>query len=120
MSLAVLANEARILGIADRTIQLNGDTMLTPPQVAEAYFLESRHMLLEIAAYLDRYDAAVARGNHSNGNGNAKASNAATAEKKLDVIRRALAITSEAQPTKQRTLTLLELFAAPETKAPNP
>lgn len=38
-------------------------------------------MLLEIAAYLDRYDAAVARGNHSNGNGNAKASNAATAEK---------------------------------------
>ena len=35
--------------------------MLTPAQVAETYFLESRHQLLEIAAYLDRYDAAVAR-----------------------------------------------------------
>ncbi len=94
--------------------------MLTPPQVAEAYFLESRHMLLEIAAYLDRYDAAVARGNGSNGNDKATAADTTSGEKKLGVIRRALAITSEAQPTKQRTLTLLELFAAPETNPTNP
>ena len=36
--------------------------MLSPEQVVDASFLEARHMLLEIAALLDRYDAAVARG----------------------------------------------------------
>lgn len=35
--------------------------MLTPSQVIQKDFLEHRYMLLEIAAYLDRYDAAVQR-----------------------------------------------------------
>ena len=41
--------------------------MLKPSQVVDTYFLESRHQLLEIAAYLDRYDAAVARAGDRNG-----------------------------------------------------
>ena len=77
--------------------------MLKPSQVVDAYFLESRHQLLEIAAYLDRYDAAVAR----NGNTNGQAAD----EKKLAVIRRALAIVAEPTPARERTVALLELFA---------
>lgn len=77
--------------------------MLTPAQTAENYFLESRHQLLEIAAYLDRYDAAVARAGHGNGD--------AAAEKKLAVIRRALEIVAEQKPPQERTIALLELFA---------
>ena len=32
--------------------------MLSPEQVVDASFLEARHMLLEIAALLDRYEPA--------------------------------------------------------------
>jgi hypothetical protein len=78
--------------------------MLSPAQVAENYFLESRHQLLEIAAYLDRYDAAVARSGAANGQ-------AATAERKLAVIRQALAIVADSHPARERTVALLELFA---------
>ncbi len=78
--------------------------MLTPSQVVDAYFLESRHQLLEIAAYLDRYDAAVARDGDRNGQ-------AAADEKKLAVIRRALEIVAEREPARERTIALLELFA---------
>jgi hypothetical protein len=79
--------------------------MLSPAQVAENYFLESRHQLLEIAAYLDRYDAAVARTGASNG--------ALTApERKLDLIRKALALVAEERPQRERTVALLELFAS--------
>ncbi|MEI8227490.1 MAG: hypothetical protein WCH77_04415 [Planctomycetota bacterium] len=78
--------------------------MLTPAQVAETYFLESRHQLLEIAAYLDRYDAAVARSGCSNGQ-------AAADEKKLALLRRALEIVAEQKPATERTVALLELFA---------
>lgn len=78
--------------------------MLTPSQIAENYFLESRHQLLEIAAYLDRYDAAVARAGDRNGQ-------AAADDKKLAVIRRALEIVAEQKPTQERTIALLELFA---------
>jgi hypothetical protein len=80
--------------------------MLTPSQVVEAYFLESRHQLLEIASYLDRYDAAVARAGDRNGH-------AAADEKKLALIRRALAIVAEQKPSTERTVALLELFATP-------
>ena len=48
--------------------------MLTPPQIVETYFLESRYMLLEIAAYLDRYDAAVNRDQADNSIGNGSGS----------------------------------------------
>ncbi|NBW96527.1 MAG: hypothetical protein EBR28_07290 [Planctomycetia bacterium] len=78
--------------------------MLSPTQVVEAYFLESRHQLLEIAAYLDRYDAAVARAGDRNGA-------AAADEKKLILIRRALEIVAEGKPARERTIALLELFA---------
>jgi len=78
--------------------------MLNPSQVVETYFLESRHQLLEIAAYLDRYDAAAARAGDRNGH-------AAADEKKLAVIRQALQIVAEHKPAKERTVALLELFA---------
>jgi len=78
--------------------------MFTPAEVAETYFLESRHQLLEIAAYLDRYDAAVARSVARNGQ-------AAADEKKLALLRRALEIVAEQKPAKERTVALLELFA---------
>jgi len=81
--------------------------MLTPSQVAETYFLESRHQLLEIAAYLDRYDAAVERTGSRNGH-------AAADDGKLDLIRRALAIVAEKKPARERTIALLELFATAE------
>ncbi len=35
--------------------------MLAPNQVMDAYFLDVRSMILEIAAALDRYDAAAER-----------------------------------------------------------
>ena len=79
--------------------------MLTPSQVAEAFFLESRHQLLEIAAYLDRYDAAVARTGASDGP-------ARTAgDGRVAVIRRALEIVAAAPAGTERTVKLLELFA---------
>lgn len=78
--------------------------MLSPAQVADTYFLESRHQLLEIAAYFDRYDAAVARSGDRNGH-------AASANRKLEVIREALAIIADDRPAQERTVALLELFA---------
>ena len=36
--------------------------MLKPDQILDKYYLEARRDLLEIAALLDRYDAAVERG----------------------------------------------------------
>ncbi len=77
--------------------------MLSPTQVADTYFLESRHQLLEIAAYFDRYDAAVVRAGGSNGH--------AAVNRKLEVIREALAIIAEENPAEERTVALLELFA---------
>ena len=78
--------------------------MLSPAQVADTYFLESRHQLLEIAAYFDRYDAAVARSGDRDGH-------AASANRKLEVIREALAIIADDKPAQERTVALLELFA---------
>jgi hypothetical protein len=77
--------------------------MLTPAQVAETYFLESRHQLLEIAATLDRYDAAVARAGGRNGR--------PADDGNLAVLRRALGIVADPQPGQERTVALLELFA---------
>jgi hypothetical protein len=77
--------------------------MLTPSQVEDNYFLESLHQLLEIAAYLDRYDAAVARSGTRNGQ--------AADDKKLAAIRRALEIVAAQKPARERTVALLELFA---------
>ena len=74
--------------------------MLTPKQVIDAYFLEARHQLLEVAALLDRYDAAVARG-----------AGHADADPRLAALREALAVLAERAPAGERTVALLELFA---------
>jgi hypothetical protein len=77
--------------------------MLTPQQVIDTYFLEARHQLLEIAALLDRHDAAVAR---TGGDGRP-----GTSDVKLAAVREALAILAAAGPDEDRTVSLLELFA---------
>jgi hypothetical protein len=76
--------------------------MLSPEQVVDASFLEARHMLLEIAALLDRYDAALARGG--------EAGSPVTAAK-LAALRQALGVLREPAPPQDRTVALLELFA---------
>jgi hypothetical protein len=76
--------------------------MLSPQQVIDAYFLEARHQLLEVAALLDRYDAAVGR---AAGNG------AADVDPRLHALRAALAVLAERSPPGERTVALLELFA---------
>jgi hypothetical protein len=78
--------------------------MLTPRQIIETSFLEARHMLLEVAALLDRHDAAVARAAADS------AGDAATAEK-LAVLREALAVLAAGEGGGERTVELLELFA---------
>ncbi|RLS35532.1 MAG: hypothetical protein DWH79_01850 [Planctomycetota bacterium] len=79
--------------------------MLTPPQVVENYFLESRHQILEIAAMMDRYDVAVQQhGSHGTAAGPAT-------EQKISLLRKALAIAADPKPTQDRTVALLELFA---------
>jgi hypothetical protein len=77
-------------------------TMLTAAKVAEDYFLESRHMLLEIAAHFDRYDAAAARETGGTGQGGAA---------KMARLREALAILAAPRADHERTVALLELFA---------
>ena len=79
--------------------------MLTPPQVVENYFLESRHQILEIAAMMDRYDVAVQR--HV-GDG---AAGVPAAGQKIELLRKALAIAADPKPAGDRTVALLELFA---------
>jgi hypothetical protein len=76
--------------------------MLSPDQVIEAYFLEARHQLLEIAALLDRHDAAVAREGRPAGPVGAV---------KLATLRQAIAALGQDRPTQERTVALLELFA---------
>ena len=83
--------------------------MLSAAQVAETYFLESRHMLLEVAAHFDRYDAAVAR--ESGGAGNGRAASGQGGAGSMSRLREAIAILAEPQPDRERTVTLLELFA---------
>ena len=76
--------------------------MLTPDQVVETYFLEARHQLLEIAALLDRLDAAVAREGRGPG---------AAATAKLAALRQAVGTLAVERPAGERTVALLELFA---------
>jgi len=74
--------------------------MLTPKQFIDFYFLEARHQLLEVAALLDRYDAAVARAaGHDAG------------DPRLTALREAIAALADRSPAGERTVTLLELFA---------
>lgn len=86
----------------------HGRTMLTATQVAENYFLESRHMLLEIAAHFDRYDAALARDAAGGGNGRAAAGGGVG---KIARLREAIEILAAPAAGRERTVALLELFA---------
>ena len=74
--------------------------MLSPQQTLDAYYLEARHDLLEVAALLDRYAAAAAR-----------EGSAACDESKLIVLRRALARLADAEAAGEHTPALLEMFA---------
>ena len=75
--------------------------MLTPHEVIEKDFLEHRHMLLEIAAYLDRYDAAVQRTGQTG-----------PLPAKLKKIDQALAALRAPASEHGRAYDLLELFAS--------
>jgi len=81
--------------------------MLTARQTVDTYFLEARHMLLEVAALLDRYDAAVARAAAGR---DGSATDAATREK-LAVLREAFEVLAATKVDGERTVKLLELFA---------
>lgn len=75
--------------------------MLSPHQVIEKDFLEHRYMLLEIAAYLDRYDAALQRtGEIPVGRPH-----------KLELLDQAMAVLRAPASKKGRSHDLLELFA---------
>ena len=83
--------------------------MLSAAQIAENYFLESRHMLLEIAAHFDRYDAAATRESGGIANGRAAAGQGGTGN--MGRLREAVAILAAPHADRERTVALLELFA---------
>lgn len=85
--------------------------MLSPAQVAETYFLESRHMLLELAAHFDRYEAALARQTHGRAAAEEPAAGRAAAQ--MARLREALEIVARSPAGSERTVALLELFARP-------
>jgi len=74
--------------------------MLLPQQVIDTYFLENRHMLLEIAAFLDRYDVATLKHEDS-----------AVHDEKLAVIHQSIQALCDTPGDTPRVERLLELFA---------
>ena len=72
--------------------------MLKPQQVLDRYYLETRCMLLETAAVLDRYDDAMER-----------EGSIAEDELKLNVLHKALQVLAEPK-SKERVEELLNLF----------
>lgn len=74
--------------------------MQTPEQVIEAYFLENRHMLIEVAAFLDRYDAAVARTGET-----------ASPSAQMDLLRKAIDQLGGPAPAEGRAARMLDLFS---------
>jgi hypothetical protein len=74
--------------------------MQTPQQVIDTYFLESRCVILEIAAVLDRYEAAVKR-----------CGDEAAKQEKLLCLRQSLNLLADPARMDNRTERLLELFA---------
>jgi hypothetical protein len=77
--------------------------MLTAKQVLDEYFLDTRSMLLEIAATLDRRDAACARAPGEAGAG----------DPRLEKVYRSLAILADEQAGPGRVEQLLRLFSDP-------
>lgn len=74
--------------------------VLHPQQVIETYFLENRHMLLELAAFFDRYDIAVERQGGQ-----------AADERKLDALRQSLQVLCDGDGDTPRVERLLALLA---------
>ena len=77
--------------------------MLTATQVLDEYFLDTRCMLLEIAATLDRRDAARARAPGESEAG----------DPRLEKIYRSLAILVDENAGPNRAEQLLSLFSDP-------
>lgn len=74
--------------------------MLSPQSVIDDYYLDHRCMLLEIGAFLDRYNAATERaGSH------------AEDTSKLDLLREAMHQLTGPAPEEGHAARLLELFA---------
>jgi hypothetical protein len=90
-------------------LQQRVPNMLSAAQVAENYFLESRHMLLEVAAHFDRYDAAVARESGGIANGRVASGQGGTGS--MGRLREAVAILAAPHSDRERTTALLEVFA---------
>lgn len=75
--------------------------MLNAGQVLDNYFLETRSMLLEIAATLDRYDRASSN----------DAEGGMVMDSRLEKIYDSLAMLSQPQPRSDRSEALLNLFS---------
>ncbi len=73
--------------------------MLTPEKVLDNYFLDTRCMLIEIAATLDRYDRAA----QSEGDQQPR--------DRLDQIYQALTLLADREGTSDRSERLLNLFS---------
>ncbi len=81
--------------------------MLTAKQVLDAYFLDARSMLLEIAATLDRRDVALRREDAPADSGDAPA------DPRLDKLYRSLEILADRSAGPDRAERLLNLFSDP-------
>jgi hypothetical protein len=75
--------------------------MLTAKQVLDNYYLDTRCMLIEIAALLDRYDRAATKGGDE----------AVAGVDRLDRIYQALTLLAERETTSNRSERLLKLFS---------
>jgi hypothetical protein len=73
--------------------------MLTPSKVLDHYYLDTRCMLIEIAATLDRYDRA------------AQLEGATAADDRLDQIYQALTLLADRESADDRSERLLNLFS---------
>ena len=78
--------------------------MLEPKQVVDKYYLETRCMLIEIAATLDRVERAIERSP-----GPAKYQ-----DERLELIRNSLAFLSEKNSGPNRSEQVLLMFTDPE------
>jgi len=74
--------------------------MLTPQEIIDSEYLESRCALIEIAATLDRYDIAVEQSGSATEN-----------SEKLDCLRNAFALLAKPETSTNRAEQLLHLFA---------
>jgi hypothetical protein len=76
--------------------------MLSPERVLDHDFLENRCMLLEIAATLDRYDAAIQRSGSS-----------PAGDPRIEKIYQSLSILADQNASADRAERLLRLFSDP-------